>query len=582
MGMNTKAGSGTSTVARPVLLAVDGDTNNLPIIEHELKDRYGRHYEIVCEQTTDQARARLEHFAVSQVEVALVLVGSWRASDLGNEVLGAAHDLHPNARRAVLISWGDWGEPATGRAIFDGVSDGRFDHYVLRPSASPDEQFHQTISMVLLEWAEANRAAPYTVDVVGESWTGRAYELRDALQHCAVSHRFCLANSPEGRELVASAPQGAQLPLVLFPDGRVLQNPTNLEISQSTGGPIIPDHTHFDVVIVGAGPAGLSAAVYGASEGFSVLVVDKGGIGGQATSSSLIRNYLGFPRGVSGRQLAQNAYSQAWVFGADFAFMQAVTGITRENDHLVVTLSESGRVRASAMLLAMGVSYRRLGVGELEALLGAGVYYGGSVSEAPALVGRDVFVVGGANSAGQSALHLAQFARSVTLVVRAESLREGMSDYLVRQIESNEAIQTRFGCEVVGGGGDRRLDHLVLRDVTSKTETKVDAQALFILIGAEPHTGWLPTEIEKDERGFILTGAGISQRSASQFGRAPFLLETSMPGVFAVGDVRHGSVKRVASAVGEGSVAVQLLHQYFAVEQLKPRGRSSDVPSAGV
>jgi thioredoxin reductase (NADPH) len=570
------------TSDRPVLLAVDGDNDRLAIIERELRDRYGGHYEVVCAQTPEQSRARLEQFAVSQVNVALVLVGPWRASEPGNEVLEAAHELHPNARRAVLIPWADWGEPETGRAIFDGISDGRFDHYVLRPSASPDEQFHQTISMVLLEWAEANRVAPYTVHVVGESWTGRAYELRDALQHCAVSHRFCLADSPEGRELIASAPQGAQLPLVLFPDGRVLENPTNLEISQSTGGPINPDRMHFDVVIVGAGPAGLSAAVYGASEGFSTLVVDKGGIGGQATSSSLIRNYLGFPRGVSGRQLAQNAYSQAWVFGADFAFMQTVTHIAREDDHLVVTLSESGRVRASAVLLAMGVSYRRLGVEALEVLLGAGVYYGGSVSEAPALVGRDVFVVGGANSAGQSALHLAQFARSVTLVVRAGSLREGMSDYLVRQIESTENIQTRFGCEVVGGGGGSRLDHLVLRDVVSKAETTVDAQALFILIGAEPHTAWVPTEIQKDERGFILTGADISERGAPRLDRAPLLFETSMPGVFAMGDVRHGAVKRVASAVGEGSVAVQLLHQYFAVEQLKPRGRSSDVPGVVV
>jgi len=550
--------------ARPVLLAFDRDADNLAVIERELQDRYGRHYEVICVQASDQAAARLERAAASHVEVALILVGSWRDDEAGKQVLAAAHEMHPNARRAVLIAWADWGDPTTGRAIFDGISAGRFDHYVLRPSASPDEQFHQTISMVLLEWAEANRAAPYTVHVVGESWAGRAYELREALQHCAVSHRFCLADSDEGRELVASAPPGAKLPLVLFPDGRVLEDPTNLEISQSTGGPINPNRAHFDVVIVGAGPAGLSAAVYGASEGFSTLVVDKGGIGGQATSSSLIRNYLGFPRGVSGRQLAQNAYSQAWVFGADFAFMQTVTDIARKDGHLAITLSDSGQIRASALLLAMGVSYRRLGVPAIEALLGAGVYYGGSTSEAPALVGRDVVVVGGANSAGQSALHLAQFARSVTVVVRAGSLRDGMSEYLVRQIELTANIHPRFGCEVVDGGGDGRLDRLVLRDLASGSETTVEAQALFILIGAEPHTAWLPPEIERDEQGFILTGAGISRRSADLFGREPLLLETSMPGVFAAGDVRHGSVKRVASAVGEGSIAVQLLHQYFA------------------
>jgi thioredoxin reductase (NADPH) len=551
---------------QPILLAVDENAADLAHIKRELEDRYGRQYGVVCGGSPDDALAQLEHFATSGVEVALVLAGQWRSGEPGSRLLKAVHDFHPYAKRAVLLAWIEFGDPATGRAVFDGIAEGWFDHYVIRPSQSPDEQFHQTISMVLLEWAEANRAAPYTVHIVGESWTGRAYELREALQQCAMSHHFCLLDSPEGRELAARARAGATLPLVVFPNGTVLENPTNLEISQSTGGPIEPGQENFDVIIVGAGPAGLSAAVYGASEGLSTLVIDKGGIGGQATSSSLIRNYLGFPRGVSGRQLAQNAYSQAWFFGAKFAFMQTVTGIAREDGHVFVALSESRRFRASAVLLAMGVSYRRLGVPVLEALVGAGVYYGGSTSEAPALVGRDVFVLGGANSAGQSALHLAQYARNVTLVVRALSLRDGMSDYLVRQVEAAENIQVCLGCEVVGGGGDGRLDHLVLRDIASRTETTVDARALFILIGAEPHTGWLPAEIEQDERGFILTGAEISQSSAARFKRSPLLLETSMPGVFAAGDVRHGSVKRVASAVGEGSIAIQLLHQYLAVE----------------
>jgi len=567
-------------VARPVLLVVDEDPAALADVEGELQDRYGRHYEVVCVRSATEARSQLEDVAASGTEVALVLAGQWLAGEPGGMLLEDVHDLHPFATRAALFPWVAWGDPAVGRAIFDGIAGGRLDHYVLRPSQAPDEQFHQTISMMLLEWAEANRAAPYTVHIVGESWTGRAYQLREALQQCAVSHQFCLTDSPEGRELVARARDGAELPLVVFPDGRILENPTNLEISQSTGGPIDPDQAYFDVVIVGSGPAGLSAAVYGASEGFKTLIVDKGGIGGQATSSSLIRNYLGFPRGISGRQLAQNAYSQAWVFGADFAFMQAATDIAREDDHLVVRLADSGRVLASAVLLAMGVSYRRLGVPSLEALHGAGVYYGGSTSEAPALVGRDVFVVGGANSAGQAALHLAQYARSVTLVIRADSLQDGMSDYLVRQVEATEKIETRLGCEVVGGGGDGRLDQLVLRDIASKSETTVDAQALFILIGAEPHTRWLPADIEQDERGFILTGGDISQRSAHRFDRDPFLLETSMPGVFAAGDVRHGSVKRVASAVGEGSIAIQILYQYFAVEQRKPLGLRKDQPSA--
>ena len=567
-------------MSHPILLAVDERAADLAHIKRALEDRYGRHYEVVCVGTADEALAQLEQFATSGVEVALVLAGQWRPGEPGCRLLEAVHHIHPYAKRAVLIAWTNSGDQATGRAIFDGIADGRFEHYVVRPSQSPDEQFYQTISAVLLEWAEANRAAPYTVHIVGDSWTGRAYELREALQQCAVSHNFCLADSPEGREFIAAARAGAKLPLVVFPDGMVLENPTNLEISQSTGGAIEPGQTDFDVIIVGAGPAGLSAAVYGASEGLATLVVDKGGIGGQATSSSLIRNYLGFPRGISGRQLAQNAYSQAWVFGASFAFMQTVTGIAREDDHLIVTLSDNSRVRASAVLLAMGVSYRRLGVDALEALVGAGVYYGGSTSEAPALVGRDVFVIGGANSAGQSALHLAQYARSVTLVVRAQSLREGMSEYLVRQVEATENINTRLGCEVVGGGGDGRLDHLVLRDIASRSESTVDARALFILIGAEPHTGWLPAEIEQDERGFIVTGADLSRRSAQRFNRSPFLLETSMPGVFAAGDVRFGSVKRVASAVGEGSVAIQLLHRYFAVEKLSLHSSLNDPTNA--
>ena len=565
-------------MTRPVILVLDENAADLAHVGGELEDRYGRHYEVVSVGLADEARAQLERSAASGVEVALVLAGQWRTGEPGSRALGAVHHLHPHAERGVLIGWTEWGDPATGRAIFDGIADGRFDHYVIRPSLSPDEQFHQTVSMMLLEWAEANRAAPYTVHVVGESWAGRAYELREALQQCAMSHHFCLADSPEGRALIASAREGATLPLVVFPDGRVLENPTNLEISRSTGGPIDPGRSDFDVIIVGAGPAGLSAAVYGASEGLTTLVIDKGGIGGQATSSSLIRNYLGFPRGVSGRQLAQNAYSQAWVFGANFAFMQTVTGIARESGRLFVTLSDGRRLSAPAVLLAMGVSYRRLGVPELEALVGAGVYYGGSTSEAPALAGRDVFVLGGANSAGQSALHLAQYARQVTLVVRAPSLRDGMSDYLVRQVEAAGNIRTRLGCVVVGGGGEGRLDHLVLRDLASGSESTVEARALFILIGAEPRTGWLPAEIEQDDRGFVLTGADLSQRSASRSDRSPFLLETSMPGVFAAGDVRHGSVKRVASAVGEGSIAIQLLHRYFAVEPLSLQGISREGP----
>lgn len=567
-------------VAEPVLLAVDEDAEGLRDIERELRDRYARHYRVVCLRSPLEARSQLEDFAASGVEVALVLASQWLVGMTGAQLLDDVRRLQPQAKRALLIAWGDWGQQATGEAIFDGIARGCFDHYLLRPAESPDELFHQTISSMLLEWAEAHREAPYTVHIVGESWSGRAYELREVLGQCAIAHHFCLADSTEGRALVAGAGKGAELPLVIFPDGTVLENPSNTEIAQAGGSPISPDGTEFDVVVVGAGPAGLSAAVYGASEGFSTLVVDKGGIGGQATSSSLIRNYLGFPRGISGRRLAQGAYSQAWVFGAHFAFMQPVTGLAREGDQLLVTLSDTGRIRTSAVLLAMGASYRRLGLPSLEALNGAGVFYGGSTSEAPATAGRDVFIVGGANSAGQAALHLARYARRVTIAVRGHSLRSGMSEYLVRQVEATANIDLRPATEVVGGGGNGRLEHLVLRDLASGGEEEVEAHALFVLIGARPHTDWLPPEVERDEQGFVLTGADVAEGRAWSLDRGPLLLETSMPGVFAAGDVRHGAVKRVASAVGEGSIAVQVLHQLFAAEQRQPRGRSREPVSA--
>jgi thioredoxin reductase (NADPH) len=298
----------------------------------------------------------------------------------------------------------------------------------------------------------------------------------------------------------------------------------------------------------------------------STLVLDAGALGGQATSSSAIRNYLGFPRGITGGELARRAYEQAWLFGASFAFMQRATDLARQDDGIAVTLDTGGAVVARGVLLATGASYRRLGVPPLEALRGAGVFYGAAASEAPLVAGQDVYVVGGANSAGQAALHLARYARRVTLVVRGASLEAGMSHYLVRQIGATPGIAVRTGTEVVDGGGDGRLDHLVLRDRASGGEEKVDAQALFLMIGAQPHTGWLPPAIERDPAGFVLTGADLSAAARRAFDRAPLPLETSLPGVLAAGDVRHGSVKRVASAVGEGSIAVQLVHRLLAGE----------------
>ena len=300
---------------------------------------------------------------------------------------------------------------------------------------------------------------------------------------------------------------------------------------------------------------------------------------GQATSSSLIRNYLGFPRGVSGRRLAQQAYEQAWVFGANFAFMDGVTGLSRIRDRLLVTLSDDRRASARAVILAMGAAYRRLGVPALEALNGAGVFYGGPASEAPAMAGKDAYIVGGANSAGQAALHLAEYARRVTLVVRAQSLGAGMSHYLTHELEGAPNVEVRVGTDVVGGGGDGRLEYLELRKGATGEHETVAADGLFVLIGARPRTDWLPEQIARDRQGFLLTGADLADDRKWPLDRSPFRFETSMPGVFAAGDVRHGSVKRVASAVGEGSIAIQLVHGLFAAERLHPRGPGRIRPS---
>ncbi len=565
----------------PVLVAVHEDADALRDIERELGDRYARHYRVVCTRSSDEARAHLEDLAAAGDEVALVLAGQWLSGTTGSELLDEARHLHPHAKRGLLIEWGDWGDPATGEAIFDSIGHGRIDHYVVRPSASPDELFHQAISSSLLEWAEAQHTSPNTIYVVGESWSGRAFELRELLGRCAIPHSFSLANSNDGRAFLAEAGEGAELPIVALPDGTVLVNPSNVELAKAAGSPVNPERMNFDLVIVGAGPAGLSAAVYGASEGFSTLVVDEGGLGGQATSSSLIRNYLGFPRGISGRRLAQQAYEQAWVFGANFVFMQRVTDLRREHDGFFVTLSDFGRVGARAVLLATGASYRRVGVPALEALNGLGVFYGGAVSAAPAMAGHDVYVLGGANSAGQSALHLSRYARRVTLVVRAQSLGEGMSHYLVRQVEAEPKLQVRLRTEIVGGGGDGWLEQLVLRDRAAGSEETVDADALFLMIGARPHTEWLPRGVARDSEGFVLTGTDLGDDRAWPLDRSPFLLETSMPAVFAAGDVRHGSVQRVASAVGDGSVAIQLLHRLFEADRLHPRGRPKEPAAIG-
>jgi thioredoxin reductase (NADPH) len=550
-------------VALPVLFGIDEDPGVAAELEAQLRRRYGQDYRVECFHDPDVALARLTELSDAGEDVALVLAGQSLSGAKGDALLDHVRHLHPHAKRALLVSASTWADRSAAESVRSLMALGRIDYYVPRPLGSSDEVFHEAVSDFLLEWAREQLVVPQTVRIVGETWSGRAFELRDVFARCAVPHSFCLADSDEGRELVARAGPAAMLPLMVLPDGRVLSNPSNAEIAEAAGAPFGLEQQRFDLVIVGSGPAGLSSAVYGASEGLEVLVVDAGGIGGQARSSSLIRNYLGFGRGVSGSRLAEEAYGQAMSFGATFLLMHPVVSLERFDGSLSVTLADGRRIAARAVVLATGASYRRLGIPSLEELSGAGVFYWGPTSEAPALTGKDVYVVGGGNSAGQTALHLGRYARHVTLVVRAESLDIGMSHYLVQAIEAAPNVEARTGTAVVDGGGRGYLEQLVLRDDTTGEEETVDADALFVLIGARPQTDWLPEEVARDEYGFVLTGDDIPI-GRWQLERRPLSLETSVPGVLAVGDVRHASTKRVAAAVGEGSIAAQLAHRLIA------------------
>jgi len=551
--------------ALPVLVAVDDEA--LTDVEMQLSQRYGRDYRVEGLGDPAEALELLTALAEEDTEVALVLVGESSADACDGKLFDHVRRLHPHAKRALLVSANAWMDDETANAIRASMALGRIDHYIFRPAASPDEVFHEAVSDFLLEWARERRLVPQTVHIVGEEWSGRAFQLREVFQRCSVPHDFCLADSEKGRALMAGAPADAQLPVMILPDGTVLSDPSDAQIAEAAGAPLDLDERTYEVVIIGAGPAGLSAAVYAASEGLRVLVVDAGGIGGQAGSSSLIRNYLGFGKGVSGSRLAEEAYEQAMAFGATFLFMHRVTAIDRSAGWFHLPLSDGRFVSARIVILATGATYRRLGIESLEALAGAGVFYGGPASEAPALIGKEVYVVGGGNSAGQAALHFARYADRVTIVVRADSLESGMSHYLIQAIEGAPNVDVRSATTVVGGGGEGRLQHLTLRKHDEDEETTVAADALFILIGARPATDWLPGDLQRDQHGFLFTGDDIVREPGWTLERAPLSLETSVPGVLAAGDIRHGSVKRVAAAVGEGSIAAQLVHRLFAQEE---------------
>ncbi|MFZ0165330.1 MAG: FAD-dependent oxidoreductase [Trebonia sp.] len=549
----------------PVLLIVDDDPQSRAAVEGELRKRYGADYQVISVGSADDPFRLLAKLRDDRRGVSIVLASQSMSRMTGAELLARVGEFHRAAKRLLLVDW-KYGPPP--EPILQAIALGHIDAYAGRPATVPDEAFHLTVTELLEEWARSNLPRPEVMRVVGEEWSARSHEIRDLLSRNVVPFGFYPADAGPGKVLLEQAgATAATLPVVIMFDGRVLENPSNTQLAEAIGMRTSPGPGLYDVAVIGAGPAGLAAAVYGASEGLSTVVLEPEAIGGQAGTSSRIRNYLGFPTGVSGEDLAVRAYTQAWNFGADYVYGNPATGLRIQGPERVVTVAGGDEVRSRAVIIATGVSYRRLGIPSLDALTGAGVFYGAATSEAKAMKDRQVFVVGGANSAGQAAVHLARYAARVTMLVRGQSLADSMSEYLVKEITSTPNIAVRYNAVVTGGGGTGRLESLTLLDQASGAIQTVPAAAVFVLIGAEPRTQWLPDGIRRDRWGFVVTGpdlmAGGYPAEGWPLQRAPMLLESSLPGVFAVGDVRCGSVKRVASAVGEGSVAIRLVHDYL-------------------
>jgi thioredoxin reductase (NADPH) len=547
-----------AVIAKPVIVVVDDEEASRRSLTEELESRYGSQYRIVSAASPDVALARLEELRAEGASVPLVLADQWMPGMTGTEFLARVKQVISTARRGLLISWLDRSAAAP---ILEAAALGWLEFYLPKPAWSPDEQFHRAVTESLEEWWREQGGRFEAVTVIGQE-SARTHEIRDILSRTSVPFGYYPSDSPEGRQALERLGVGQPTgPVVALYNGIVLVEPGNAEVAAALGLDVQPAGHTYDVAVVGAGPAGLAAAVYGASEGLSTALLEREAFGGQAGTSSRIRNYLGFPYGVSGVELARRAYQQAWGFGAHFIYGNPATSLAADEGLHVLGLEDGSQVRARAVVIATGVAYRRLAVPGLEQLAGAGVFYGAGTIEAQAMAGKPVFVVGGGNSAGQAAVHLARYARQVTILVRSHSLATSMSSYLIREISNAPNIGVRYHTEIAAGGGDRHLEHLLLRDRETGETATAPAAGLFILIGARPSASWLPGSIDRDQWEFLLTGPGTVHWPLR---RAPFLLETSLPGVFAVGDIRHGSVKRVASAVGEGSIAIRFVHDYLA------------------
>ena len=548
-----------SQQASIVVVADDGRV--LDRLATDLARRFGGHYRILAEGSPTGALAALERLARGAEPVALVVAARRMEGLDGLALLARAQELHPSAKRVLLEHRGEW---TSGEPVVRAMTLGQVDYVLFRPWLPVEQFLYLPVSEFLAAW-EKSQGSTEAIQIVGRHWAARSHELRDTLARIGIPFGFYTDDSPDGRRLLDQAGEdGSHLPVVLFRSGLVLVDPTHAELTAALGMRTSPAPGGCDILIVGAGPAGLAAAVYAASEGFTAQVLEPAVPGGQAGTSSHIRNYLGFPYGLSGDELAQRAVQQAWLFGAEFILAQAATGLRASGDDRLVRLSDGSEIATRAVILATGVAWRRLGVPALEALNGAGVFYGAAGGEARAMRGEDVFVIGAGNSAGQAAVHLSAYAASVTIVTIDERLGEFMSDYLVQKVEATPNIAVVLHTEVVDGHGHGRLEGLTLRDRHTGATRTVPASAMFVLIGAEPRTDWLEGVVERDERGYVLTGHDLDRWPLA---RPPLPLETSLPGVFAAGDVRYRSIKRVAPAAGEGSIAVQLVHQYLADAQ---------------
>jgi thioredoxin reductase len=553
-----------SDAVRPVLLVVSRSARIRDLLQGELLRRYDRDYDVVTAAGPDEARERLTDGG-GQAPVALLLAGYGGEDPDGLEVIARLADVSGSALRVPAVRWGDW---STADPIFEAVTLGRVDRWIYWPETSPDEDFHQAVTEHLQEWHNRTGGGFQAVRVIGKRWAQRSQHLRDTFTRNRIPIGFYDADSVEGEAMLERLGlENPRLPVVQLrfaEDRTALQDPTDIEIAVAFGlmRPV-PEEEVFDLAIVGGGPAGLGAAVYAASEGLRTLVVEPEAVGGQAGTSSLIRNYMGFATGVSGNRLTFGAFQQAWAFGASFLFMRFATSLHADGDVRRVGLSDHTTITTRAVVVATGASYRRLGVPALEALQGRGVFYGAAVTEASAMRGRHVYILGGGNSAGQAAVYLSRYAEAVTILVRRSGLAETMSDYLIREIEALPTVDVRGRVQVVDGSGGNFLEELVLEDLdTGERETHTGV--LFVLIGSQPRSDWLAGSVGLDPWGSVLTGADVAASGAWPLERPPLLLETTVPGVFAVGDVRAGSVKRVASAVGEGALAVTLVHQYLA------------------